>query len=100
MGFQGRYCHEGDHFLLEQLKSSNLKLLTGASLGLPSLEKSELFPEAYPAANDAAPLPARGRTRLLSLTGVVFPVVLFAGLYFIYSFILSSYTEGLLDQVP
>ncbi len=100
MGFQGRYCHEGDHFLLEQLKSSNLKLLTGASLGLPSLEKSELFPEAYPVASDATPLPARGRTRLFTLAGLISPVALFAGLYFIYSFILNSYTEGLLDKVP
>jgi type VI secretion system protein ImpK len=48
IGFMGRYCHEGDEYLLEQLKTSNLKLLTGSSVGLPSLEKGELFPEAYP----------------------------------------------------
>ena len=99
MGFQGRYCHEGDHLLLEQLKSSNLKLLTGSSLGLPSLEKSELFPEAYPAGDDASPGPAGGRMRLLTVAGLIFPVALFAGLYFIYSFILNSYTEGLLSKV-
>lgn len=99
MGFQGRYCHEGDHLLLEQLKTSNLKLLTGSALGLPSLEKSELFPEAYPAGDEAPAAPAGGRMRLLTLAGLIFPVALFAGLYLIYSFILNSYTEGLLSKV-
>ncbi|MBW1834922.1 MAG: DotU family type IV/VI secretion system protein, partial [Deltaproteobacteria bacterium] len=33
IGFMGRYCHEGDEYLLEQLKTSNLKLLTGSSVG-------------------------------------------------------------------
>ena len=46
MGFMGRYCNQGDEFLLEQLKSSNLKLLVGSSVGIPSLERAELFPEA------------------------------------------------------
>ncbi|MEE9612320.1 MAG: DotU family type IV/VI secretion system protein, partial [Desulfatiglandales bacterium] len=32
MGFTGRYCHEGDDYLLEQLKTSNLKLLMGSSV--------------------------------------------------------------------
>jgi hypothetical protein len=49
MGFMGRYGNAEDAFLLEQLKTSNLKVLTGASVGIPSLKKGELFPEAYPA---------------------------------------------------
>lgn len=100
MGFQGRYCHAGDDFLLEQLKSSNLKLLTGSSLGLPSMEKGDLFPEAYPTENDAPPMRSRGHLKVITLAGMAFPVVLFAGLYFIYTFILNSYSESLLSKVP
>jgi len=48
MGFTGRFCNTGDEYLLEQLMTSNLKILTGSSVGIPSLTQSELFPEAYP----------------------------------------------------
>jgi type VI secretion system protein ImpK len=99
MGFQGRYCHPGDDFLLEQLKSSNLKLLTGSSLGLPSLEKGELFPEAYPTENDTPPMRSHRRLNIATLAAMAFPVVLFAGLYFIYTFILNSYSGSLLSKV-
>ena len=53
MGFTGRYCHPGDEILLDQLKSANLKLLSGSSDGLPLLEERELFPEAYAAPSGA-----------------------------------------------
>src|SRR5512143_3513674 len=35
LGFMGRYCNKGDEFLIEQLKTSNLKLLLGRSAGVP-----------------------------------------------------------------
>ena len=35
LGFTGQYCNQGDDMLLEQLKASNLKLLTGSSVDLP-----------------------------------------------------------------
>lgn len=47
LGFTGRHCHPGDELLLGQLKNSNLKLLTGSSAPLPSLDRTVLFPEAY-----------------------------------------------------
>ena len=47
LGFTGRYFN--DDYNLEQIKIANLKLLMGSSLGLPSLERVELFPEGYPA---------------------------------------------------
>ena len=53
LGFKGRYCKQGDDFLLEQLKTSNLKFLMGSSVGLPSLERSDLFPESYPCGKSA-----------------------------------------------
>jgi hypothetical protein len=58
MGFTGQYCNDGDEYLLEQLKLSNLKLLTGSSMGLPDLKRATLFPDAY--APDSAPVPAVG----------------------------------------
>ncbi len=33
----------GDEYLLAQVRSSNLKLLLGSSLGLPSLERADSF---------------------------------------------------------
>ena len=100
MGFTGRYIHAGDDFLLEQLKTSNLKVLMGSSVGLPSLEKGELFPDSYPQASDSA-APKRSRWNLSSmmLLGIGLPVVLFGILFFIYRFVLSNITENLLSTV-
>jgi type VI secretion system protein ImpK len=36
LGFAGRFCKPGDETLLDQLKSSNLKILMGRSVGLPA----------------------------------------------------------------
>jgi len=91
LGFKGRYCHAGDEFLLDQLKTSNLKLLTGSSMGVPSLSDTELFPEAYPSAEAEATF--RGRPNPFSkfvLACFGFPVLLFAGLFLIYTFILRN----------
>lgn len=100
MGFTGRYIHEGDDFLLEQLKSSNLKVLMGSSVGLPSLEKGELFPEAYTQSSDSvAPKGSRWNLSLTMLLGIGFPVILFGILFFIYLFVLSNITENLLSTV-
>jgi type VI secretion system protein ImpK len=96
MGFTGRYCHEGDEYLLDQLKTSNLKLLTGSSVGIPSLEKDDLFPDAYPRESEAATTAKpTGRFSTFTLVWFGVPVVLFLGLFIIYSFILNSYTESL-----
>ena len=97
MGFAGRYCNEGDEYLLGQLKTSNLKLLTGSSVGIPSLERTELFPEAYPVDLEEVSI-AKGKFRfsgftLLCLGG---PVGLFVVLFFIYQFILGSVGETIL----
>jgi type VI secretion system protein ImpK len=101
MGFKGQYCHEGDDFLLDQLKNSNLKLLTGSSLGVPTLDKGDLFPEAYSAEADMSSTAGRGR-RFSSFTwlGLGFPVVLFIGLFVIYSFILNHLVDNLLSKLP
>jgi type VI secretion system protein ImpK len=100
MGFSGRYIHEGDDFLLEQLKTSNLKVLTGSFTGLPALDKGELFAQAYPRPSDQ-PRPQR-RKRSLSpiiLVGIASPVVLYLALFLIYRFILNNIGENLLSTV-
>lgn len=90
MGFKGRYIHQGDDYLLDQLKTSNLKLLTGTSVGIPSLETGNFFPEAFPAdAVSAAPATASRSFSNFTLIGFAIPIVLFAGLFIIYKFILG-----------
>ena len=96
MGFKGRYIHQGDDFLLDQLKTSNLKVLTGTSVGIPSLEKGGFFPEAYPMESEAAGARQAGRRiSTATLIGFSIPVALFAGLFVIYTFILSHIGESL-----
>jgi type VI secretion system protein ImpK len=96
MGFKGRYIHEGDDYLLDQLKTSNLKVLTGTSVGIPSLDKGDFFPEAYPRDTEAAGTQKSGRRFSTStLIGFGIPLVLFAGLFVIYTFILSHIGESL-----
>ncbi len=97
MGFAGRFCNPGDAPLLEQLKSSNLRILMGRSVGLPSPESMELFPEGQP-------LESAGKMRskpkwdfpILPVVALVGPVVFFGLLYFIYRFTLSGMAENIL----
>ncbi len=96
----GRYCQKGDEILLEQLKSSNLKLLIGGSVGLPALERMELFPEAYPVEGNA-PLPKKQRWQFSVFDIIAFasPVVLFLLLYIIYRFSLSGIGDNIVRTI-
>lgn len=101
LGFVGRYCHKGDEHLLEQLRTSNLKLLMGSSVGLPSLERAELFPEAYPiGALEKSPQKQRFRFSVLILVGLTGPAFLFGLLLLIYRFTLSGIGENILKLIP
>ncbi len=96
MGFKGRYIHEGDDYLLDQLKTSNLKLLTGTSVGIPNLEKGNFFPEAFPVESEAfAPSKSGRRFSKFTLIGFAVPVALFVGLFVIYTFILGHIGDSL-----
>ena len=100
MGFRGRFIHEGDEFLLGQLKTSNLKLLMGTSLGVPSLDRGELFPEAYPAAvEEMGTKPKKFRFSGLTLACLVGPVVFFFILFWIYRFVLDGVYANLTHMV-
>ncbi len=97
MGFMGRYCHEGDEYLLDQLKTSNLKLLTGSSVGIPSLDRDELFPEAYQVdAGEGEGRKGRSLLSAFSLICIGAPIALFGLLFVIYHFILNNVGETIL----
>lgn len=100
LGFSGQYCNEGDDFLLEQLKTSNLKLLTGSSVGIPSLDKEALFPAAYPQQRTDAPMKMpKKRWSRFTLLFAGAPVALFGILFLIYKFILGSIAGNLIGTV-
>lgn len=101
LGFMGRYHHKGDEFLLEQLKTSNLKLLLGSSVGLPSLERAELFPESLPTESvEIGPQKRKFRFAPFTIACMIGPVILFGLLFFIYHFALSGVGENFLKAVP
>jgi type VI secretion system protein ImpK len=102
MGFAGQYCNEGDDYLLEQLKISNLKLLTGSSMGLPDLNQTTLFPEAYApeAAQAPAAAPKMERFSAFTLMCAGAPVLLFMVFFLVYRLILGNIGQALLNTVP
>jgi len=100
LGFTGRYCNPGDEYTLEQIKTSNLKLLLGSSVGLPSLERADLFPEAYPSGTaEFGKQRIQGSSRLVTAICLAAPLVLFSILYVIYRFTLSGVSENFLRTV-
>lgn len=100
LGFTGQYCNAGDDFMLDQLQTSNLKLLTGSSMGIPSLDKEELFPEAYPKGIEESPGFARRlRWSKFTLLCALAPLVLYGLLYLVYHFILGNIGKTLIGTV-
>jgi type VI secretion system protein ImpK len=100
LGFKGRYCKQGDDFLLEQLKTSNLKFLMGSSVGLPSLERSDLFPESYPLERaQIEPQKRKLQFSILTIIGIAVPVLLFGLLFLIYYFTLSGVGENIIKTI-
>ena len=98
LGFLGRYCQEGDDQLLEQVKMSNLKLLTGSTVSIPSIGQQTLFPEAYPAESFSLSTSKTKRTYPIGkFVALVVPVALFGLLYVIYSFILNGVGNSIMD---
>ena len=100
MGFTGQYCNEGDDYLLEQLKLSNLKLLTGSSMGLPDLKQATLFPDAYAPDNSQLPMAGPKMKRFSAFTMICAgaPVLLFCVLFVVYRFILGNIGQSLIQM--
>lgn len=101
LGFMGRYINKGDEYLLDQVKTSNLKLLLGSSMGLPSLEGIELFPEVFPAeVGEISPSKRRFQVSPFTLLCIAGPPVLMVVLFFIYRFALSGIGADFAMRVP
>jgi len=100
IGFIGCFCHPGDEYQLEQIKTANLKLLLGSSVGLPSLERTDLFPEAHPAGPQGTGSRRFWRGNrpafFICLAG---PVLLFGLLFLIYRFTLGGVGDNFLRTV-
>ena len=100
-GFCRASHRKGDEYLLDQVKSSNLKILLGSSVGLPSLHRGDLFPDAYP--TESAPVSTHKRrfhvTGFLILMCLAGPVLLYGSLYLIYRFILAGVGDHFLKMV-
>jgi type VI secretion system protein ImpK len=100
LGFKGKFIHAQDDYLLDQLKTSNLKLLLGSSMGLPTLEQANLFPESYPVeAVTIGPQRAKARLSVVTIAALVGPALLFGLLFLVYHFSLSGISENLLRAV-
>ncbi len=99
MGFKGRYCNKGDDLLLDQLETSNLKMLMGSSMGLPSLERTDLFPEAYPSEQEARNEQQKSGLSPYAVILLTAPVVLLGILFVVYHFLLSNIGENLLAKI-
>ena len=100
MGFSGRYIHEDDAILLDQLRASNLKILFGSSVGVPSLRETALFPESMPHEPDTGSLSDRKRgLSMTSVIGFCVPVAFFVVLYSIYALVLDGYSDGLFKMI-
>lgn len=100
LGFKGRFINPEDDYLLDQLKTSNLKILLGSSTGLPALDRGDLFPESYP--TDAHAISPRKRGfefTPFSIAVLASPILLFGLLFVIYYFSLSGIADHFLETV-
>ena len=97
LGFTGQYCNPGDDVLLEALKDENLKMLTGSSMDAFSLEKRELFPEAYQIESIRSKSPkSRGPFSFFSLMCFIAPVIFLGGMFLLYRILLENIGETIL----
>ncbi len=102
LGFSGRFCNPGDGILLEQLKTSNLRLIAGAQPDVSSLGNSRLFSGGYQAADSLQRLEktAGRRFPVEIFAGIGIPAVLYGLLFLIYHFILDNVGQNFISMVP
>lgn len=101
LGFKGRFLKPEDEYLLDQLKTSNLKLLLGSSASVPSLERTDLFPESYPVEGaNLGPQKKKFRFSVLTVAALAGPCLLFGLLFLVYHFSLDGIAEHILRTAP
>jgi type VI secretion system protein ImpK len=102
LGFSGRFCNPGDGILLEQLKTSNLRLIAGSQLDIASLAGSSLFSGAYQAADSLQHIEKSSGRRfpIEIIAGLGIPALLYGLLFLIYHFILDNVGQNFISMVP
>ena len=100
LGFTGQYCNPGDEMLLEQLKGSNLKLITGSSVALPTISTMTLFPETRTKAKMPEQRGRSSRFSLIFLASLIVPPGIYAALFVLYRFILSNIGKTIISRIP
>jgi type VI secretion system protein ImpK len=102
LGFAGRFCNPGDGILLEQLKTSNLRLIAGSQLDVSTLAGSSLFAGAYQAADSLQYIEKSSGRRFPTeiIAGLGVPVLLYGLLFSIYYFILDNVGQHFISMVP
>lgn len=94
LGFKGRFINQGDDFLLDQLRGSNLKVIAGSTPGMTPPDRAELFPEGLPLRGaEIQPKHSKFRYSLGTVLAIAAPLLLFAVLYLIFRFTLGGVAE-------
>lgn len=101
MGFAGRYAGEGDDFLLDQLKKSNLRSLIGQVLEPVSYARGVLCETAYKIPAGEVPVQAGrvGMSPRLSLLLMALPPLLVLALFLIFFFVLNGVVDNFMLHV-
>ncbi len=100
LGFTGQYHRQGDDMLLDQLRISNLKLLTGSSMDLPAMDRITLFPKAYIKDQNLQDTSGSGRFSWITVAAFLVPAGLYGLLFLIYTFVLNNVGQTLITRVP
>jgi type VI secretion system protein ImpK len=100
LGFTGQYHRQGDEMLLDQLRISNLKLLTGSSMDLPDMSRITLFPKAYVKAQDSEDSAGSKRFSWITLAAFLAPAGFYGLLFLIYTFVLNNVGQTLITRMP
>lgn len=100
LGFTGQYCNAGDELLLDQLKTSNLKLITGSSMDLPSLSRMQLFPDSMVDDGNTSLSAKNSSSSTIKYLVFLIPAGLYGLLFSIYKFILSNIGETIISRIP
>ncbi|WDP92870.1 MAG: DotU family type IV/VI secretion system protein [Desulfobacter sp.] len=100
LGFTGQYHNQGDDMLLDQLRISNLKLLTGSAMELPDLDRMTLFPDAYDLEAEARETDRSSPFSLLTALAFLIPVGVYGLLFVVYKFVLGNIGDTLISRIP
>ena len=92
LGFKGRFINQGDDFLLNQLRGSNLKVIAGSTPEMTPPDRADLFPEGIPL-RGAEIQAKQSKYSLGTVIAIAAPFVLFGILYLIFRFTLAGVVE-------